>query len=123
MSLIVRFTTLRACSRGISPDRRLHTPGGALLRLLARHSEVAAHDLGLRGHLIPWDDGLSLRDEVITRTSRSFAVRRAIDPRHDPQAHIPPCPGRCPVGTDRAGHVGLACRARPGGTGAERAGP
>jgi hypothetical protein len=33
----------------------------------------------LRGHLIPGDDGLFLRDEVITPASRRFTVKRAID--------------------------------------------
>jgi hypothetical protein len=59
--LIVRFTARRAC-QGISPDHWLHATGPiacraasrdradagrALLRVLARRGEVAAHDLGL----------------------------------------------------------------------------
>jgi hypothetical protein len=44
-------------------------------------SPEAQHEL--RGRLIPCGDGLSLRDEVITSASRSFAVRRVIDGGHD----------------------------------------
>jgi hypothetical protein len=42
----------------------------------------------LRGRLIPYGVGLSLRDEVVTLASRSFAVRRAIDVGRDQSATI-----------------------------------